>query len=158
LCYEEVMMSKGNRIHGSEDMRRPSVSVPDLLLDEFDEWAEERYENRSEAIQALMRNAVNSGPDLEYDTPLQPPADEVLSRGYRRLCLAASGDGVVPHESAKITCSNGPSNLSKQEATRMVLRPLRERGYLRRLVSVDVREGSSAWKIVGWDDWDGWDE
>jgi hypothetical protein len=132
-------------------MKRPSIGVPGHLLEDFDEWAEEHHGDRSKAVRALMRTAVDSEP--EPDTPLHPPAEERLAEPYRKLCFAASRDGVVPHEAAKNVCTNGPENLSKQEVTRLVLRPLNQRGYLKCRQSISGTELSTAWKIVGWESW-----
>ena len=95
-------MSKGNRLHGDGEMKRPSIGVPDLLLEQFDEWANEEYGDRSKAVRALMRDAVDSDP--ERSTPLHPPAEDRLADAYRKLCIAASRDGVVPHEMAQRVC------------------------------------------------------
>ena len=123
-------------------------SVPEGLVDEFDDWVDrgDRFDSRSEAIRGLMRNAVGSTP--EYVTPLEPPRNERLARGYKRLCQAANKNGVVRRDSARKACTNGPQNLSKQEVDALVLEPLDRRGYITLQSNL---YGDSAWKIVGWD-------
>lgn len=128
-------------------MKRPSIRMHEDLLEEFDEWVEHSdHDSRSKAVRALIRDAVESPPDTQ--TPLQPPTEERLAAAYRKLCLAASRDGIVKHETAIRICAGGSENLSKGEVTDLVLRPLQRRGYLTREGNL---YGEHAWRIVRWD-------
>lgn len=123
-------------------------SVPEPLIEDFDDWIArgDRFESRSEAIRALMGQAIGGTP--EYVTPLEPPKNERLARGYKRLCQAANSNGIVRPKTAKKACTNGPQNLNKKEVDALVLRPLNRRGYLNLQGNV---YGDFAWKIVGWE-------
>jgi Arc/MetJ-type ribon-helix-helix transcriptional regulator len=141
------VVSVGNALKGSKEIKRPSVRIHEDLLESFDEWVEDsEHDSRSKAIRALMREAVDDSP--EAATPLQPPAEERLAAPYRKLCRAASRDGLVPHQTALRVCAGGPENLSKGEVTDLVLRPLQRRGYLTREGNI---YGESAWRLVRWE-------
>jgi len=94
-----------------------------------------------------MRKAIGGTP--EYITPLEPPRNETLARGYKRLCQAANANGIVRSETAKKTCTNGPQNLSKNGVGALVPKPLDRRGYIRLRSNL---YGTNAWKLVGWED------
>lgn len=142
----------GNTLKGSDEMKTPSIRVQEDLLAEFDEWASENHNGRSEAIRTFMREAVGGDVSAEDLTPLQPPREELLSDSYRKLCAFArrsgSDAGIVRTDTAERICSGGAEGLSKEDVDTSVLRPLHRRGYLRRLGNV---YGESAWKLVGWE-------
>lgn len=123
-------------------------SVPEDLVDEFDDWVDRgnRFDSRSDAIRGLMRKAIGGTP--EYVTPLEPPRNDRLARGYKRLCQASNANGVVRRDTAQKACTNGPQNLSKEEVDALVLKPLDRRGYITLQSNL---YGDSAWKIVGWE-------
>lgn len=137
------------RLNPSGDGATVSASgVPEELIAEFDDWWEQSdYDSRSQAIRGVMREAVD-GP-VETTTPLVPPDEDRLEWGYRKLCAAANGSGVIKTKRAKRVCSNGPENLTKEEVPDLVLHPLRRRGYVRRLSNL---YGAESWAIVGWED------
>lgn len=142
-------MGNGNTLAGTEEMKRPSIRVHESLLDEFDGWVEEsdRFENRTQALRALMQEAVDGEPASDL-MPLVPPSEQRLAVAYRKLCQAAYPNGIVQDRTAERVCANGPRNLSKQEVTPLVLRPLDDRGYVNQLA--DPLYGSTSWEIVGW--------
>lgn len=133
-----------------ESQRRKQVKfrANESLVDDFDDWVENsEYSSRNEALETLVGNVVESGEDL--GTPLVPPSEPRLSRAYKRLCMAANQSGVVRAKTARRACSGGSHNLAKDEVEPLLLRPLQERGYLRRLGNI---HGDCAWKLVGWSD------
>lgn len=138
-----------SHIH-KESNRRKQVKfrADEPLVEAFDEWVEDsEYASRNEALETLVGNVVEDGEEL--GTPLIPPRKSRLSRAYKRLCMAANQNGVIRAKTARRACAGGPQNLSKDEVEPLLLRPLQDRGYLRRLANV---HGDYAWKLVGWSD------
>jgi len=140
------------KLKGAGEMKTPSVRVQEDLLDEFDEWADENYGGRSEAIRTFMRDAVAGGVDEEDLTPLQEPREELLNESYRELCAfcrrSGSTSGIVQDSTARRVCSGGSEGLAKEDIDTSILQPLQRRGYIRRLSNV---YGVTSWRLVGWD-------
>lgn len=115
------------------------------LVEQFDDWIESsEYSSRSEAMRELIAQAAD-GP-ADYHTPRQPPAEDRLATAYRRLCGAATGNGVVRDDSAKTVVSSALS-IPKKEVVPTVLKKLCRRGYLRRNGNV---YGDVSWHVIGW--------
>lgn len=126
-----------------------TVKVDPDALDEFDDWwdGQTDHQNRSEALRELIRNCGRTGGSGQT-LPLSPPADDDLEWAYRRLAVAANGDGVIPDAMARRVCAGGRAGYSKEEARDLLLRPLHKSNYLRRSANV---YGDCAWKLTGWD-------
>ncbi|MCU4716855.1 CopG family ribbon-helix-helix protein [Halapricum hydrolyticum] len=137
-------MSK--QIHDeSQRKKQVKVRVDADLVDEFDQWCDDRDTNRSEAIRQHMRAAVSGG--QEYETPRQPPNDDDrLATAYHRLCAVANQDGVIREDTATSILAT-VLGISKKETRPMVLRPLHKRGYLTRQSNVF---GATSYHIAGW--------
>ncbi len=104
--------------------KRITVRVPTDLADDYDE----AVGNRSEAIRAHMRQAINR-PESEGRQP--PQDDDALRKGYKTL-LAVCGDGkAIPVREAKSLIAS-KTNISADLVSLRVLTPLRNRGYIRR--------------------------
>lgn len=135
-----------NQLH-RESQRRKQVKfrADEDLVEDFDEWVEQsEYASRNEALEDLVSNVVDDGE--EFGTPLVPPSETHLSRAYERLCMAANEGGVIRGKSARRACSGGPRNIGKDEVETLLLRPLQNRGYLKRLANI---HGDEAWRLVG---------
>mgnify|MGYP000250604732 CR=1 FL=1 len=137
-------MSK--QIHDERQRKKQvKVRVDADLVEEFDEWCDDRDTNRSEAIRQHMRAAVSGGQD--YETPRQPPGDDDrLATAYKRLCAVANGDGVVRENTATSVLAT-VLGISKAEIKPMAIKPLRKRGYLRTQSNI---YGDTSYHIAGW--------
>lgn len=139
-------MSK--QIHRGESQRKKQVKfrAPEDVVEEFDEWCDERDISRAEALRAHLNSCVNGG--QEYDTPRQPPTDdERLATAYRRLCAVANSDGIVRDRTATSILAS-VLGISKGETKAMALKPLSKRGYL---IHESNLYGATAYRIAGWD-------
>lgn len=137
-------MSK--QIH-DEGQRKKQVKIraDAELVEQFDEWCDEREQTRSDALRAHMR-AVVSG-SREYDTPRMPPTDnERLEAAYKRLCAVANSNGVVREETATAVLA-AILGISKTETKPTVIKPLNKRGYLRQQSNA---YGDTSYHIAGW--------
>lgn len=137
-----------SRLRSGESQRKKQVKfrAPEELVEEFDEWCDERDKSRAEALRAHVRACIEG--TREYDTPRQPPTDdERLATAYRRLCGVANSDGIIREETA-VSVLASVLGVSKTETKAMALRPLDKRGYLNRSANV---YGASSYRIVGWD-------
>ena len=140
-------MGRGNTLAGASEMQQPSFRIEADLLDDFDDWVDDSgHSSRSKAIRELIRETVKQR--SVHETPLIPPMEERLAVAYRRLCMTANRDGVIKEDRAKRVCAGGPEQLSKNDVADLVLRPLQERGYLRRRTNL---RGDTAWKLNGWE-------
>jgi len=129
-----------------ESSRRAQVKfrADEGLLEQFDEYAEENHDSRSEALRYAMRRCLGAADDDV--APLYPPADDPLRTAYLRLVDIANADGVIRHDYAVAELN---TLLGKRETTieRAVLRKLRSRGYLRQIANV---YGGRSWALRGW--------
>ncbi|MCD2202760.1 hypothetical protein [Halobacterium sp. KA-6] len=134
----------GNTLAGGDKTTTITVRV--------DENLKERYrtevDSMSGDIEEYIREKVNSEPD-GYDTPLIPPTEPRLARGYRKLCAAATSNGNVRDDTACRIVSGGPENIAKSEAKDLVLKQLHRRGYIRPTGSPYTSE--SYWKLNHWE-------
>lgn len=141
----------GNELAGADREQRITFRSDPELVDDFDDWADETHGSRSAALRALMRDATGSDPS--YETPRQPPSEELLADAYRRLVTVAratgSESGYVRESTARRVVSGGKAGLSKDDARDRLLKPLTRRGYLRRVGNV---HGDTSYQILGWDD------
>lgn len=129
-----------NQLHQGEEQRRKQVKIraPERLVEEFDEWCDEQGQSRSEALRQAMTDSVER--TVEWQTPLQPPADdEQLADAYRRLCALASRDGLIPAETAETALASA-LNMDKTSVRRAALVPLDKRGYIN--FRMNTREGA----------------
>ena len=123
-------MSKGNALAGADRIKRPSVCVPEDLLDEFDEAvdAREDWDSRSDAVCQLMRDVVTG--DMAADSgreeyrPYEPDLDELY-----QACLTHSNENLR----LKMTAHGGrlarATGISKDDLG-SALRPLRRKGFV----------------------------
>lgn len=109
------------------DTKRVTVRVPAKLLEQYEE-ALDNGTNRSEDLRQHMREQAKQP---TADGGLKPPSDdETLAAGYRALREAA-GDAPLPIDEAKSLIASR-ANIPKSSASRRVLSPLHDRGYLKR--------------------------
>lgn len=139
-------MSK--QIH-REEQRRKQVKfrAPEDVVEEFDQWVDDRDMSRSEALRSHMRACVSGG--QSYDTPCQPPTDnERLETAYRRLCAVANADGLIREDTVTSILAS-VLGISKAETKPMVLKPLLKRGYITRQSNI---YGDTSYRVAGWND------
>lgn len=127
--------------------KQVKVRVDADLVEEFDEWCEEKDLSRSEALRTHMRACVAD--TVAWETPRQPPTDDDrLERAYRRLCAIANDDGVLREQTATSILAS-VLGISKNETKPMVLKPLLKRNYLTSQSNV---YGDTSLHIAGWTD------
>lgn len=106
-----------------EDSRRKiTFRVSESLGQQLDE-----RENKSETIREALRQYLGSTDD--YDTPLEPPADETLATAYRKTVDLADGryirpNAVLPALAAELGI---PADVIRQS----VMVSLESRGYIK---------------------------
>jgi len=109
------------------DTKRVTVRVPEDLVDAYEESLDDDT-NRSEDLRAYMRRQAKQP---AADGGLTPPSDdETLASAYSVLRRAA-GDAPLPIDEAKSLIAS-QTNIPKSSVSRRALKPLRDRGYLRR--------------------------
>jgi Arc/MetJ-type ribon-helix-helix transcriptional regulator len=109
--------------------QRVTVRVPQDLLDEYDDVLDGQDKNRSEAIRQHMRETVSQP---TTDGGLVPPEDDdTLAAAYQELQrLTTDGRSIPLTEARSVLASK--LNLPKESVPRRILKPLTERGYLKR--------------------------
>jgi hypothetical protein len=135
----------GNTLAGANKSKTITVRVDGATKEKY----RDQVDSMSGDLEAYIRSRVADTREPE-DTPLIPPREPRLERGYKRLCAAATQHGHVPDETARRVTSGGRENIGKSETKDLVLAPLNRRGYIRPIGSVFARK--SAWKLNGWDD------
>ena len=148
VYHSEGPMSKQIHDEGRrESSRRTQVKfrADETLLEQFDEYADENHESRSEALRYAMRRCLGAADDER--APLYPPAEDPLRTAYLSLVEIANADGNIRHDYAVRELS---SALGKPETVinHAVLGKLRHRGYLRQVANV---YGERHWSLRGWD-------
>jgi len=109
------------------DTTRVTVRVPTKLVKEYEEALNDDT-NRSEDIRQHMREQAKQP---TVDGGLVPPTDdETLASAYRVMRRAA-GAAPLPVDEAKSLIA-AQTNIPKSSVSRRALKPLRDRGYLRR--------------------------
>lgn len=109
------------------DTKRVTIRVPERLLDQYDDSLDDDT-SRSAALREHMREQAEQP---ATDGGLAPPSDDdTLAEAYLALREAA-GDVLLPVDEAKSILSSR-TNIPKNSIARRVLKPLRDRGYLRR--------------------------
>jgi hypothetical protein len=107
---------------------RVTIRVDEGLLDDFDEFVDEKGTDRSKEIRSFMRSTLNADPS---DHGMRPPEDdEVLRKSYLAL-RKATANGELPVREAKAIISR-VTNIPKESVSRRVIKPLERRGYLSR--------------------------
>jgi len=109
--------------------KRVTVRVPKQLVEEYDEALDEQDTNRSEDIRQHMRRTVS---EPTTDGGLVPPQDDdTLAAAYAELRrLTTDGRSLPLTEARSVLASK--LNIPKESVPRRVLKPLDERGYLKR--------------------------
>ncbi|GAA0276866.1 ribbon-helix-helix domain-containing protein [Halobacterium noricense] len=109
--------------------KRVTVRVPEQLVEEYDEALDEQDTNRSEDIRQHMRRTVSKP---TTDGGLVPPQDDdTLAAAYTELRrLTTDGRSLPLTEARSVLASK--LNIPKESVPRRVLKPLNERGYLKR--------------------------
>ncbi|MFD1588705.1 CopG family ribbon-helix-helix protein [Halorientalis brevis] len=115
--------------------QRVTVRVPENLLDEYDDVCDDRGVSRSEAIRNHMQQTIE---DCEMTTR-QMPADDDLSTAYRALLRITKGGGWVQRDRACGYLAQQLPDIDKSNAYGLLIKPLRQMGYLRQQVSDDGR-------------------
>jgi hypothetical protein len=109
------------------DTKRVTVRVPESLVDAYEESLDDDT-NRSEDLRVYMRQQAKQP---ATDGGLTPPGDdEMLASAYGVLRRAA-GEAPLPVDEAKSLIAS-QTNIPKSSVSRRALKPLRDRGYLRR--------------------------
>ncbi len=109
------------------DTKRVTVRVPETLVDAYEESLDDDT-NRSEDLRAYMRRQAKQP---ATDGGLTPPGDdETLASAYS-IMRRAAGDAPLPVDEAKSLIA-AQTNIPKSSVSRRALKPLRDRGYLRR--------------------------
>jgi hypothetical protein len=124
-----------------------SAKVSGERLDRLETFCDEHDVPKSQVLRDGI-DAVTNTVSSEFETPLQPPQDDRLAWGYRRLVDVANDEGVVRDETAKRACSGGKHGLSKDEVISYIIKPLYRRNYIRKMSDL---YGNRSWNIRGWD-------
>lgn len=110
------------------DTQRVTIRAPKHLVEQYDEVLNERGTNRSADIREHIRSQVNQP---VADGGLVPPSDDkTLADAYLTLRESA-GNSLIPLRDAKSIIA-ARTNVPKQSVSRRVLKPLGDRGYIRR--------------------------
>ena len=140
-----------NTLAGSDGDRKITIRASSSLVDAFDEAIDGDYSSRSDAIRTYLRSVADGG--RSWETPRQPPTEELLADAYRSLVDVAratgSENGYVREPTARRVVAGGKAGLSKDDARDRLLRPLVRRGYLRRVGNV---QGDTSYQILGIND------
>lgn len=124
-----------------------SAKLKGDLGERFEQYVEETGATKTDVIKKGIKLVLAEAEQLAGDElPLEPPSDSQLAHGYQRLVMASNSNGVIKGSVARRVTTNGPNNLAKTETRDLVLRPLHDRGYLKRVSSV---YGDEAWELVG---------
>jgi hypothetical protein len=131
----------GNKLAGGDKTTTISVRVDEATKDEY----QERVDSMSGDLADYINERVGS---QDYDTPLQPPYNPRLARGYKRLVDAATENGHIRGDTARRVVSGGPNNISKDEAIDLVLKPLHRNGYIK--PTGTILSQRQYWELNGW--------
>jgi len=107
--------------------KRVTVRVPKDLVEDYDDALGDK--SRSQAVREHMRETVSRP---ATDGGLVPPQDdEKLADAYRALRELAENGGSIPLDEARSVLAS-KANVPKESVSRRILKPLGERGYIRR--------------------------
>ena len=123
-------MGKGNSLPGSEKIKTPSFRIHEDDLEAFDVYVEEEtdWNDRSEALRALVDKEMGTGSAAAEGR--QPPVEPELAKAYGTVRqLTRMTDGWVPADVAEGELSQR-HGMTKPSVRRMLLTPLRKRGYV----------------------------
>gem|GEM_PF-1996161 len=109
--------------------KRVTIRAPKQLVEDYDDTLDEQGRNRSQAVREHMRETVSRP---ATDGGLVPPQDdEKLGDAYRALRELAENGGDIPLDEARSVLAS-KANVPKESVSRRILKPLDERGYIRR--------------------------
>lgn len=123
-------VGSGNSLAGSEKMKTPSFRIHEADLAAFDEYVENEtdWSDRSDALRTLIDREMN-GREAAIEG-LQPPTEPQLAKAYDILRqLTQITEGWVPANVAAGELAQ-QFGTDKKTVRRMLLAPLRKRGYV----------------------------